>query len=239
MNTNDKDITKKSLWRGIFRRIITILVYTALRPKIMWEDKGLKKQAKKRPFIFVCNHTNHLDGPFAGAVFSSFRAYTLVTNKWYNKKKAGALIKLSRSIPISLDDMDTSWYARCEKVLEQGNSLLIFPEGGIAREGRMQEFKPGAGLLSAKTGTDIVPAAIYGEYSLFFGKRQKILIGSPIKSDCPKDVRYSKYSRELMQRSENEVRRLYKILEDRYGRLDVYKNDRAEEKEDFYATALK
>lgn len=225
--------------RRIFQRFFTVLVYIALRPRIIWEDKSLKKQAKKQSFIFVCNHTNHLDGPLGGAVFSRFRAYTLVTRKWYDKKNLGTLIKWSRSIPISLDDMDTSWYASCQQVIEQGGSLLIFPEGGIAREGKMQQFKPGAGLLSAKTGAAIVPAAIYGEYKLFFGKRQKIFIGTPIECKCPENVRYSKYSKELMQKSENRVRRLYKALEDRYGVLDIYKNDSFEEKEDFYASALK
>ena len=49
----------------------------------------------------------------------------------------------------------------------------------------MLPFKPGAHCLRQKKGLDIIPIASLGEYKILFGKRQKILIGNPIKSECP------------------------------------------------------
>ena len=102
---------------------------------------------------------------------------------------------------------------------------MIFPEGGIAREGKMLPFKAGAALLSASTGAAIVPMAIYGEYDKVFGKRQKLLIGKPIESRCPEDMRHSKYARQLIQQAESEVKRLYGVMEKQYGRLPVYSDE--------------
>ena len=36
-------------------------------------------------------------------------------------------------------------------------------------------------MLAIMTGADIVPYAVSGEYKKFFGPRQKVLIGEPVK----------------------------------------------------------
>ncbi len=99
----------------------------------------------------------------------------LVKKSWYDKSGTGSFIRIRRSIPVDFDTMDTNWYAQSEGVVENGYSMLIFPEGGIGREGKMLPFKPGAALLAAKKGLDIIPIASLGEYKILFGKRQKIL----------------------------------------------------------------
>ena len=135
------------------------------------------------------------------------------------------MISWCRSIPISLDEADGAWFTAAEQVISSQKSLIIFPEGGIAREGVIQEFKAGAGLISAKTGAAVVPCAIYGTYSAVFGMRQKILIGEPIESACPEDMRRSKYARILMERACEEVRGLYRELVRRCGDCGSYPNE--------------
>ena len=103
--------------------------------------------------------------------------------------------------------------------------MMIFPEGGIAREGKMLPFRSGAALLSASSGAPIVPMAIYGEYNKIFGKRQKIRIGRAIESNCPEDMRHSKYARMLISETEAEVKRLYGIMEAQHGKLPVYSEE--------------
>lgn len=222
MPTNDTDITKQTAGKRIFQFLMNTAVHIVLRPKIIYTDKSMKKRSKGENYIFVCNHTNHMDGVCVAAAMGKYKPYALVSRKWYDKKFYGSMIRLTRSIPINLDELDASWYHIGEEILRSGESMLIFPEGAIAREGRMLGFKPGAGLLSAKTGVSVVPVASYGVYKKFFGKRQKIIIGTPIKSECPPDVRFSKYSKKLMEESEAEVRKLYGSLEKKYGRTPVY-----------------
>ncbi len=106
--------------------------------------------------------------------------------------------------------------------MDNGGSLMIFPEGGLSRDGEIHEFKPGAALLSAKKGVPIVPCAIYGTYSPVFGMRQKMLVGEPIESNCPENMRHSKYARQIIAEAERSVRDLYAQMVERYGGCGQY-----------------
>ncbi|MGN0687271.1 MAG: lysophospholipid acyltransferase family protein [Oscillospiraceae bacterium] len=217
-----ENVLAQSLWGRFFQRMITLAVYILFRPKVIWEDKALKKQLKGMPAIFVANHTHHFDGAFMGAVLDRYRPYVLVSRSWYDKKKIGTMLKWCRCLPIDLGAEDAGWYLAAEKYLHSKGSMIIFPEGGIARGGRIDTFKPGAALLSATSDVPVIPAAIYGGYDMVFGKRQRILIGRPIESKCPEDMRHSKYARLLAGSCEQEVKRLYGVLEAQHGRLPVY-----------------
>lgn len=205
-----------------FIKFVNGLVYLLIRPKVEWKDKSLKKDLKGKPVVFVCNHTHHFDGVVISSVLSRYKPYMLVKKSWYDKSGTGSFIRICRSIPVDFDTMDTNWYAQSEGAVENGYSMLIFPEGGIAREGKMLPFKPGAALLAAKKGLDIIPIASLGEYKILFGKRQKILIGNPIKAECPENVRYSKYAKEISVEAEKQVKKLYLELEEKYGKGKVY-----------------
>lgn len=188
----------------------------------------MKKSFKGKPAVFVANHTHHFDGAFGGAVLGRFKPYVLVKKSWYDKKRVGTMIGWCRCIPISLDDADGAWFSAAEEVVSAGKSMLIFPEGALAREGHIEPFKAGAALVSAKTGAPIVPCAIYGTYSPVFGMRQKILVGTPIESDCPPDMRHSKYARILCAQAQEQVEKLYSELEEIYGNCGQYADKTAE-----------
>ena len=224
----NKNPVKQSVWGRIFQTLITWTVYFLFRPKVIYKDKSMKRAFKGRPAVFVANHTHHFDGAFGGAVLGRFKPYVLVKKSWYEKKRVGTMIGWCRCIPISLDEADGAWFTAAEQVIAAGRSMLIFPEGGLAREGHMEQFKPGAALVSAKEGVPIIPCAIYGRYDMVFGRRQRILVGTPIESSCPPDMRHSKYARVLCAQAQEQVQALYSELEERYGSCGQYS---AEEKQ--------
>jgi len=51
-----------------------------------------------------------------------------------------------------------------QKMLEEGQSLIIFPEGTRSKGEKMGEFKPGALRCALKSKAPIVPIAIQGSY---------------------------------------------------------------------------
>ena len=221
-----KDPSKQSFGGKLFQGLITFLVYIFFRPKIIYADKTLKKRLKKQPCVFVANHTHHFDGAFCGAVLHRYKPWVLVTKKWFEKKKVGKLISLCRCISISLDEADGEWFKTAEEIINRGGALMIFPEGALSKSGEIEEFKPGAALLSAKLGVPIVPCAIYGKYKFFFGMRMKFYIGEPIESNCPPDVRHSKYARELIAKAKAAVEENFAALEKRYEK--VVKNSKTD-----------
>ncbi len=215
-----KDPSKQSFGGKLFQGLITFLVYIFFRPKIIYADKTLKKRLKKQPCVFVANHTHLFDGAFCGAVLRRYKPWVLVTKKWFEKKKVGKLISLCRCISISLDEADGEWFKTAEEIINRGGSLMIFPEGALSKSGEIGEFKPGAALLSAKHGVPIVPCTIYGKYKFFFGMRMKFYIGEPIESDCPPDMRHSKYARELIAKAKTAVEGNRELLEKRFGKAE-------------------
>lgn len=52
----------------------------------------------------------------------------------------------------------------CTRRLEEGESLIVFPEGTRSKGGPMGEFKQGAFRMACKAGVPVVPVAIEGTY---------------------------------------------------------------------------
>ena len=52
------------------------------------------------------------------------------------------------------------------EAMDRGYSVLVFPEGSRTRDGEMQPFQAGIGLLAAGLGAPVVPARIEGLYEL-------------------------------------------------------------------------
>lgn len=60
------------------------------------------------------------------------------------------------------------------KIIEQGYTLGIFPEGTRSKDGVPQTPKAGVALIARETKADIVPVSIYSEGKVKF--RSKIII---------------------------------------------------------------
>ena len=72
-------------------------------------------------------------------------------------------------------------------LIDDGWSLVIYPEGGRSPDGWGQEFKGGAAYLSGRTGAPVVPVFIDGTGAIF-GKgmkrpkpgKTKVVFGAPL-----------------------------------------------------------
>jgi len=79
-------------------------------------------------------------------------------------------IKLIRGDKKSIQDM----FKKCQKLIANGNSIFIFPEGTRSYDGSLQKFKLGAFVLAKKMRVPILPVVINGthkalpKYSLKF-----------------------------------------------------------------------
>ena len=55
---------------------------------------------------------------------------------------------------------------QAQTMLEQGKSMVVFPEGTRSRGDQMNEFKAGAFRMACKAGAPVVPVAIDGSYKI-------------------------------------------------------------------------
>lgn len=98
-------------------------------------------------------------------------------------------------------------------VLKGGGLLVIFPEGGRSKDGRLMEIKRGVGLLASLTEAEVVPAYIKGAHRVLpVGAKIprpykiKITFGKPIikKKDESEELYEERVTEELYA----ELRRL-------------------------------
>ncbi|HEB29983.1 MAG TPA: 1-acyl-sn-glycerol-3-phosphate acyltransferase [Spirochaetes bacterium] len=147
-----------------------------------WENIDLS-----RNYIIVSNHRSHTDILLAtAAVGLQFR--------WFSKSSLfkipafGMAMKIAGYVPVergkymsasrSLDNV--------KKVLEEGKSVWIFPEGTRTPKDKLGKFKRGAFLLAKETGKPILPVILAHTDEIFYRthiirrKTVKVIICKPV-----------------------------------------------------------
>ena len=82
-----------------------------------------------------------------------------------------------------------------KELIDDGRSLLIYPEGGRSPDGWAQPFKGGAAYLSAKTGVAVVPVHIEGTGASGKGMkrprpgRTRVILGHRLRHSKTKTTR--------------------------------------------------
>ena len=94
----------------------------------------------------------------------------------------GWLFKLAKAIPIAPRHEDPEAYEAAFKaaaeVLKEGDLLAIFPEGGITRDGTLQEFKGGIMKILEQQPVPVVPMALTNLWGSYFS-RIELVGGKP------------------------------------------------------------
>ncbi len=151
--------------------------------------------------IFAPNHHSHLDtGLMIRSVPSAWRHKLVVAaaaDYFFDKKWKAALSALSlNAIPIDRELTGRKSSDLIKGLVDDGYSLVIYPEGGRSPDGWGQDFKGGAAYLSARTGAPVVPVFIDGTGAIF-GKgmkrpkpgRTKVVFGAPLRPDEDESTR--------------------------------------------------
>lgn len=120
-----------------------------------------QKNWPEGPVIIVANHNSLLDTP---ALYLMLRRFALPLAK-IELTRAPVFGHLCRWITLPVDRRSAESRLRAmtdmRQYLEQGGSLVIFPEGKTNKSPQiLQPFEPGAFRLSKESGIPIVPVAI-------------------------------------------------------------------------------
>ena len=119
------------------------------------------------PAIFIANHTSHFDAYLVPAVLPPRLRYrtamAAAADRWYSRKKLRAawLSLLVNIYPIQRGGGRAA-LAYSEWLLQQGWSLIIFPEGTRAKKGHMEAFKFGVAILALGQRVPVVPIHLAG-----------------------------------------------------------------------------
>lgn len=166
-------------------------------PKITGTDRlaDLSALEEPPPLIFTPNHHSHLDtGLMIRAVPAAWRHKLVVAaaaDYFFDARWKAVLSALAlNAIPIDREITGRKSSDLIRGLIDDGYSLVIYPEGGRSPDGWGQDFKGGAAYLSARTGAPVVPVFIDGTGALF-GKgmkrptpgRANVVFGAPMSPD--------------------------------------------------------
>lgn len=152
-----------------------VKIYMKLRYKIT--VRGLENVPLSGPIIIASTHISDLDPPLV-AVTSKRQLAFFAKEELFKIPVLGFIISRLNAFPVSRGKSDRAALKKSVEVLEEGNMLLIFPEGTRSRSGELGEFQEGASFIAMKANATIVPTAITGQYD----KKRGVTItyGTPI-----------------------------------------------------------
>ena len=123
--------------------------------------------------ILACNHVSFIDAVLLLAA-SPRPIYFLMDHNIFKVPVIGALFKLAKVIPIAPRAENPFAYnaaiAAAQKVLQAGDLLAIFPEGGLTADGQLQEFKGGIMKVLEREPVPVIPMALTNLWGSFFSR---------------------------------------------------------------------
>ncbi len=123
--------------------------------------------------ILVCNHVSYVDAVLLMAA-SPRPIRFLMDHHVFAAPVLGWLFRLGRAISVAPQHEDPVAYerafAQARQVLQDGDLLGIFPEGGITRDGELGPFKGGIMKILQAQPAPVVPLALCNLWGSFFSR---------------------------------------------------------------------
>src|SRR5262249_29698628 len=132
------------------------------------------------PVIFAANHQSHMDGPVILAALPSRLRYRVATAMakeffkahffpqqygraaWFTNRLNYYLAALFfNAFPLPQREAGARQTLRyIGEIVEDGFSILIFPEGERSETGEIGRFRPGIGMIASRIGLPVVPVRL-------------------------------------------------------------------------------
>jgi len=145
----------KLVFHTILQKFITLIlpISMSVKKKVVYNNQSLDK-----PAIIIANHQSFLDLLTTIALTPKI---LIVTNQWvWNSPVFGYVVRLAEYYPA--DQGAEGNLERMRGRMEQGYSILIFPEGTRSADGKIGRFHKGAFFIAEQLQADILPLLIHG-----------------------------------------------------------------------------
>jgi 1-acyl-sn-glycerol-3-phosphate acyltransferase len=127
--------------------------------------KGVDEQnvPRKGPLIVAPYHVSNLD-PAAVACGTNRQLRFMAKEELFKVPLLGPLIRSLGAFPVKRGEGDTEAIRFAIKAIENGEAVLIFPEGKRGDGQHIQEINRGVAMLAKRTGAPVLPVGIVGSH---------------------------------------------------------------------------
>lgn len=176
-------------------------------------------------FILAPTHRSILDTPISSGS-NTRRMRFMGADKWWSNKYFGRLLTMLGGFPVSRGSADREALKRCIELLDNGEPLVMFPEGERKSGPIVQPLFEGATYIAMKTGAPIVPVGIGGSErampkgaKFIYPRKLHVIIGTPMRVTAAETSKLQRdATRALTQDLHAELQRLFDIAQARVGK---------------------
>jgi 1-acyl-sn-glycerol-3-phosphate acyltransferase len=139
------------------RLIITLPTILLYRVRAI----GVGNVPREGALVLAPNHFSQMDHFFVG-VYLRRKIRFMAKSQLFGPPVLTYVYKHGGVFPVRRGHKDEEAFRTAYELLDQGEMLLVYAEGGRSRSGEMGEPKPGIGRIALESGVPIVPVAIHG-----------------------------------------------------------------------------
>ncbi len=154
-------------WTYAFVRIIlslpTLLIYRV-------RAIGVENVPRDGALILAPNHFSQMDHFFIG-LYLRRKVRFMAKSQMFGPPVLTYIYKHGGVFPVRRGHHDEEAIKTASTILDQGEMLLVYAEGGRSRSGKLREVKPGIGRIALESGAPVVPVAIQGSEKVRRWKR--------------------------------------------------------------------
>ncbi|HEX6455541.1 MAG TPA: lysophospholipid acyltransferase family protein [Solirubrobacterales bacterium] len=168
-------------WTYTLARIVltvpTILIYRL-------RATGVENVPREGPLVLAPNHFSQMDHFFVG-VYLRRKIRFMAKSQLFGPPLLTYIYKHGGVFPVRRGHHDEEAMETARILVDQGEMLLVYAEGGRSRSGELGQPKPGIGRIALETGAPIVPVCIHGSERVRSWKRLRfprvtIQFGEPL-----------------------------------------------------------
>ncbi len=187
--------------------------------------RGRRNVPRHGAAVLAPNHFSQADHFFVG-LYLWRKVRFMAKSQLFGPPVVTFILKVGGVFPVRRGHRDEQAFETAYELIEQGELLLVYAEGGRSRSGELGSAKPGIGRIALETGVPIIPTAIHGSAGVRGWKRLRfprvtVEYGEPV---CfPRETEPSRErQQEVADRIFAQVREMYEGLatrsEERSGR---------------------
>jgi len=158
--------------------------------------------------LIVSNHVSYMDPTTVGWAVAK-EIYYLGRKSLFKPPFWNWFLPLCNVLPIDREGHDISGMRRIIKMLQAGDSVLLFPEGTRSPDGQLKSAQPGVALIAVKANVPILPARVFGTYESLSRHTKslrfhpiRVVIGKPYRPTLPEGrldrEAYDRVAQEMM-----------------------------------------
>lgn len=141
----------------VARLLIRMLLFLLSRCNV----RGKENVPRQGAVLIVANHMNLVDPPMLGVSFGRTVIFMAKKELFYSKVIA-YFIRGFGAFPVHRGQLDRKALRQANQLLDQGQALVMFPEGMRSHNAQLRPAFPGSALIALRRSVPILPVGITG-----------------------------------------------------------------------------